>query len=220
MKRPLILVIAAIVVIGGYTLWSLNRTDDLGPSIGVAEAQDANIDTSGILEMSIGNPDAKVTVVEYASFTCPHCRSFHAGVFKELQRDYIATGKINFVYREVYFDRFGLWGGIVARCGGPDRYFGIANLLYEQQQDWTAGGDDAGIARNLRTIGKTAGLADEELNACFNDADKAQALVALFQKNAQVDEVNSTPTFIINGEKFSNMNFADFSAAIDAKLAE
>ena len=168
----------------------------------------------------MGNPDAKVTVTEYASFTCPHCRSFHASVLKDIKRDYIDTGLINFVYREVYFDKFGLWGGIVARCGGPDRYFGIANLLYEQQSDWIGDGEPGAIAARLRTIGKTAGLSDAELNACFNDGDKAKALVAVYQQNAEADGINTTPSFLINGEKFSNMNYADFSAAIDAKLAE
>jgi len=108
----------------------------------------------------------------------------------------------------------------VARCGGPDRYFAIANLLYERQQDWTAGGDPAAIAGRLRTIGKTAGLTDEQLNACFNDGDKAQAMVALYQNNAEADDVRSTPSFIINGENYSNMNYADFSAVIEEKLGE
>ena len=220
MKRPLILAIVGIAVIGAFAAWMWNKDADLGPTITVADALDPAIDTSSVLEMSLGNPDAKVTVIEYASFTCPHCRNFHATVMKALQENYIDTGKINFVYREVYFDRYGLWGGIVARCGGPDRYFGITNLLYEQQNQWTASKNATVIAGNLRTIGKTAGLTDEDLNACFNDGDKAAAMVALYQRNAEADDVNSTPTFIINGEKFGNMNYDDFAAVIEAKLAE
>ncbi|MEE9387107.1 MAG: DsbA family protein [Paracoccaceae bacterium] len=216
MNRIVVLAIAAVAVVGGYAYWS--STNSSTPAI--AAAQDASIDTSIVQEMSMGNPDAKVTVTEYASFTCPHCRSFHASVLKDIKRDYIDTGLINFVYREVYFDKFGLWGGIVARCGGPDRYFGIANLLYEQQSDWIGDGEPGAIAARLRTIGKTAGLSDAELNACFNDGDKAKALVAVYQQNAEADGINTTPSFLINGEKFSNMNYADFSAAIDAKLAE
>ncbi|MEE9429324.1 MAG: DsbA family protein [Paracoccaceae bacterium] len=220
MKSPIILAVVAVAAIGGYTFWPSNQSSIPSNGISAAVAQDADVDTSSILEMSMGDPDAKVTVVEYASFTCPHCRTFHSNVLKELKRDYIDTGKINFVYREVYFDRFGLWGGIVARCGGQERYFGIANLLYEQQSDWLGGGDPTEIAGNLRTVGKTAGLTDEELNACFNDGDKAKAMVALYQKNAAADSIRATPSFVINGELFSNMNYADFSAAIDAKLAE
>ncbi len=218
MKRMFVLALAAVAVIGGYAYWSAGNTGST--SFATASAQESDVNTSGILEMSMGNPDAKVTVMEYASFTCPHCKNFHASVLKDLKRDYIDTGKINFIYREVYFDRFGLWGGILARCGGPDRYFGIADQLYAQQSDWLADGDPARIVGNLRQIGKAAGLSDDELNACFNDGEKAQAMVALYQINAEADGINSTPSFVINGEKFSNMNYADFAAAIEEKLAE
>ncbi len=214
-----LLVLIAIIGIGGY--WYVNRPVSQGPGLATATEQSAeDIDTSIVQEMTLGNPDADVAVIEYASFTCPHCQSFHQQVFGQLKAEYIETGKINFVYREVYFDRFGLWAGIVARCGGADRYFGIADLIYRQQSEWTAGGDPATLAANLRKIGKTAGLTDEQLDACFADGDKAQAMVALYQQNAQADNVQSTPTFVINGEKFSNMNYDDFAAVLDKKLAE
>ncbi len=213
------LVLIAVVGIGG--LLFINQLPSQGPSLSVGTEQSADdIDTSIVQEMSLGSPQANVTVIEYASFTCSHCRNFHEEVFGRLKVDYIDTGKINFLYREVYFDRFGLWAGIVARCGGADRYFGIANLIYRRQSEWTAGGDPATITANLRTIGKTAGLTEEQLDACFADADKAQAMVALYQQNAQADDVQSTPTFVINGEKFSNMNYDEFTAVLDEKLAE
>jgi protein-disulfide isomerase len=159
-----------------------------------------------------------VTVIEYASFTCPHCRAFHQGPFKELKANYIDTGKINFIYREVYFDRFGLWAGMLARCAGPDRYFGMAEMLYETQQEWIGNGDPATIAENLRRMGRTAGMTDDEVNACLQDGDMARALVAVYQQNAEADAVDSTPTFLINGEKYSNMSYEDFSAILDEKL--
>lgn len=220
MNRSLAIVLAVIVAFGGGGLWYSNQSPEPGPLLAAANAQDADIDTSGVLEMSIGNPDAKVTVIEYASFTCPHCKNFHANVLGELEKNYIDTGKINFVFREVYFDRFGLWAGIVARCGGPERYFGIADLLFEQQKEWSAGGDPAQIAANLRTIGKTAGITDEQLDICMNDRENAQAMVLVYHQNSTVDEVRSTPSFVINGEKYSNMNYADFAAVIEEKLAE
>ena len=116
-----ILAVAVVAVIGafGVFLWLGSQPQAPGVTLGAVNAQEAgDIDTSGVLEMSMGNPDADVTVIEYASFTCPHCRSFHEGAFKDLKKDYIDTGKINFIYREVYFDRFGLWAGMLARCGG------------------------------------------------------------------------------------------------------
>jgi len=189
--------------------------------IAPAQAQDetAAADAPEIAEMALGPEDAGVTVMEYASFTCPHCANFHKGPFKELKADYIDTGKVRFVYRDVYFDRFGLWASMVARCGGGDKFFGITDMLYEKQREWTQG-DPATIADNLRRIGKLAGIEPDAVEACLNDRDKAQALVGWYQANAEAHDVNATPTLIINDQKYSNMAYDELSAIIDEKLAE
>lgn len=176
-------------------------------------------DTSQVTEMTMGPEDAPVTVVEYASFTCPHCATFHAGPLKQLKSDYIDEGKVQFVYRDVFFDRYGLWASMVARCGGEDKFFGITDMIYQQQRDWTQG-EPTEIADNLRRIGRVAGLESETLDACLNDEDKARALVAWYQQNAEADEVQSTPTLIINGEKHANMSYNQLKGIIDAQLAE
>jgi protein-disulfide isomerase len=186
---------------------------------GPVVAQEAAPDTSQIVEMTMGPEDAKVTIVEYASFTCPHCANFHKGPLKQLKADYIDTGKVHFVYRDVYFDRFGLWASMVARCGGPEKFFGIADMLYEQQREWTQGEPPA-IADNLRRIGKVAGLEPDAVEACLNDTDNAKALVAWYQQNAEADAVESTPTLVINEQKYSNMAYDDLKAIIEEKLAE
>ncbi|SEN43552.1 Thioredoxin [Roseovarius tolerans] len=184
---------------------------------GPVQAQDA--DTSQVTEMTMGPADAKVKIIEYASFTCPHCASFHNGPLKELKADYIETDKVHFIYRDVYFDRFGLWASIVARCGGEEKFFGISDMLYEQQREWT-NGQPAEIAENLRRIGKVAGIEPDALDACLNDEAKAKALVAWYQENAEAHEVNSTPTLIINEQKYSNMAYDELKGIIDEKLAE
>ena len=190
---------------------------------GAAFAQSADAaeepGSAEIVEMTLGDPDAPVTVIEYASFTCPHCATFHKTVFKELKENFIDTGKVQFVHREVYFDRFGLWAGMVARCGGPERYFGITDIVYDTQSEWTSGGDPATVVGNLRRIGKTAGLTDAELDACLSDGEKAQALVAWYQENASADGIQGTPSFIINGEQHSNMGYDAFAEILDEKLA-
>jgi protein-disulfide isomerase len=173
-----------------------------------------------VWEIALGPADAKVTLTEYASYTCPHCATFHATVFKDLKRDYIDTGKIRFVYREVYFDRYGLWAAMVARCGGEMRYFGIQDMLYAQQREWSGAGDPVLIVEALRKIGLTAGLTKEQLDACLSDGAMAEALVARFQKDAEADGIDSTPSLVINGEKFGNMAYADLKAILDKKLAE
>jgi len=180
----------------------------------------ASAQESEIPDMIQGDADAKVEIIEYASYTCPHCASFHAGLYKDLKKDYIETGKVKFIYREVYFDRFGLWASMIARCAGPDRFFGMTDLIYKEQSLWSRAGDPAAIVVELRKIGLKGGLDNDTLDACLEDADNAQALVAWYQENAERDNIRSTPSFLINGEPYSNMNYADFSAIIDEKLAE
>jgi len=175
---------------------------------------------AGGLWYTQGNPDAPVEVIEYASYTCPHCAAFHSNQYQQLKENYIDTDQIRFVYREVYFDQPGLWASMIARCGGELRFFGLSNLFYEQQQSWARAGDGAAIAEQLRNIGRVAGLTDEELDACMSDGDKAQELMSWYQTNAEADEVTSTPSFIINGEKYANMNYEDFAAVLDEKLEE
>ena len=220
MKRLLTLgLLAALFAAGGA--WMLTRpAADTGVSAlpgGSAIAQDADVDTSGIVEMTLGEADAPVEVMEYASFTCPHCARFHADQYPQLKEQYIDTGLVRFVYRDVYFDRFGLWAAMVARCE-PDRFFPIADVIYATQREWTEGGDPAQIAERLRRIGLTSGIDVETLDACFSDGDKAAALVAWFQENAERDDVTSTPTLFIDGEAHSNMSFEDLAALIDARL--
>ena len=169
--------------------------------------------------MVMGAPDAPVEIIEYASFTCPHCATFHADVLPQLKADYIDTGKVRLVYREVYFDRFGLWASMIARCGGEDRYFGIANLFYEKQREWTASGDPVIIIEELRKLAKISGMTDEGLDVCLSDADKAQRLVGWYQENAERDDVRSTPSFVIDGVNNANIPYARFQEIIDAKVA-
>ncbi|MDH3263488.1 MAG: DsbA family protein, partial [Paracoccaceae bacterium] len=126
-RRTVVSGLALMAAAAGAGLW-LTRAPE-APLPFAAEAQaTGEVDKSRVMEMTLGSPDAKVEVVEYASFTCPHCRNFHQNVFGQIKANYIDIGKIRFVYREVYFDRFGLWAGMVARCGGGQRYFGIAEL--------------------------------------------------------------------------------------------
>lgn len=229
MNKILPIAALSLAIVGGGA-WFLTQPG-AGPGStellpGAASAQAAGdaaateIDTSTIEEMALGAEDAPVEVIEYASFTCPHCATFHTNTYPQLKADYVDTGKVRFIYREVYFDRPGLWASMVARCGGQERFFGISEMLYDQQSDWVSGGDPAQIAQNLRRIGKTAGLEEAELEACLSDATKAQTLVAWFEENAAEDEITSTPTFIIDGEKHSNMSYADMQAILDEKLGE
>ncbi len=171
-------------------------------------------------DFSLGSPDAPVKIVEYASFTCPHCAHFHETVFKTLKTDYIDTGKVQFTLREVYFDRYGLWAAMVARCGGDMRYFGIHDMLFSQQQDWAASQDPTEVVGKLKTIGLTAGLDQAALDTCLNDQAQAEALIKQFETNMAADGVKGTPTIFVNGTNVGNPGYDDLKAAIEAELAK
>jgi protein-disulfide isomerase len=223
---PKLLMIAIVVIAGAAGVFFANNNsqsasnDAASALLGAANAQTAaeDVDISGIVEMVQGNPDAAVEIIEYASYTCPHCGAFHTGPYKQLKADYIDTGKIKFVYREVYFDRYGLWASAIARCGGPDKFFGISDMLYKEQQLWSRAGDPAAIIGELRKIGLLAGLENEQLETCLQDADKLQSLVAWYQINADRDGIRSTPSFLINGQLHSNMSYTDMAEIIEAEL--
>ena len=186
--------------------------------VSAAYAQDADIDTSTVLEMSVGDPNAPITLIEYASYTCPHCANFHKGAYQQIKENYIDTGKVRLIYREVYFDRYGLWASMVARCGGAEKFFGISDIIYDTQSEWTRAGGPAEIAGELRKIGLLAGLDKDTLEACLSDADKAQTLVAWYQENAEADGVTGTPSFILNGRKVSNQSYAELARMFDEEL--
>ena len=217
-RRTFLATGGAFAVLGGAFALNLSSPQN-GLLVGMAGAQTAAGDPAAIPDMVIGAADAPVKITEYASFTCPHCANFHDTVWPQLKAEYIDTGKVQFTYREVYFDRFGLWASMVARCGGEMRYFGVADMIYDKQKDWTASGDPATIAEALKTLGKTAGLTSDMVDACMNDATQAQNLVAWYEANAKADDITSTPSFLIDGKKYSNMSFEDMKAIIDTALA-
>lgn len=209
------LIAAAVFFQGGR---NADSTSMLPPM--AAEAQTTGEALPVIEDMVLGQADAPVTVIEYGGYTCPHCASFHAAAFARLKAEYIDTGKVRFVFREVYFDRYGLWAAMIARCGGATRYFGIHSMLYDRQADWAVGEDANAVVQNLRQIGKAAGMDDAQIDACMKDADKAQAMIAAFKANMAADGVEGTPTLFINGTKHGNMDWSELKSLLDTELAK
>jgi protein-disulfide isomerase len=181
------------------------------PSIGFAQARE-------VAEMTMGDPNAPVTLVEYAMFTCPHCAAFHAEVFPQIKANFIDTGKVRLVFREVYFNKPSLWAAMIARCAPADRYFAIVDVLFETQEDWVGVRDSEAMLEKLYGIGRQAGLTDAEMDACMRDREFAEALVAEYQENAAADAIDATPTFLIDGRKEQNMSYEEFEAKLNAAL--
>ena len=215
MNKLLVPAIAVVAALGAGGWWYSTQSN----SPALMEAV-ASVGTTEMhpLDMPLGNPDAAVVVVEYSSLTCPHCANFNAGPFQQIKENFIDTGQILYLKREVYFDRFGLWAAMVARCGGEGRYHGMLDLIYQTQGTWLASSDPMEVANNLRRLGRQAGMNDDQINACLEDADKALELTEFYQKNAETYGIRSTPSFVIDGQLFSNMPYAEFERILNDAL--
>ncbi|HEU0222367.1 MAG TPA: DsbA family protein [Paracoccaceae bacterium] len=171
-----------------------------------------------LAEIVLGTAEAPVELIEYASFTCPHCARFHGEVLPRLREIYVDQGKLRIVFRSVFRNRYDLWATMVARCGETERIQGLIAEIFRAQPSWTQGADDAAIAANLQRIGILAAIPQEKLAACMGDQAFANALVKNFMDDPLQKQVEGTPTFFINGEKYGNMAYEEFARVIDAAL--
>ena len=163
----------------------------------------------------LGNDDAPVTIVEYASMTCPHCAHFHATTLPELKTKYIDTGKARLIFREFPFDPRAEAGFMLARCSN-DNYFPMIDVLFKQQQNW-ASVENAKDA--LLQISKLAGFSQESFEACLTDQKLLEDVRAVQKRGADEFKVDSTPTFFINGNTYKGaLTIAEMSAIIDGML--
>ena len=187
--------------------------------LGFAYAADPAKVESKYIEMSKGNDDAPVVFVEYASLTCPACAAFHSDVYPQLNKEYIETGKVKFIHREIYFDKAGLWAALTARCSNVvNRYFGMLELLYSEQAIWSRYESSDKIVDALLKISAKSGIEKAKAISCLEDQEKALDLVNEFQFYVNKDAIESTPTFIINGKKYANRPYDELKKIIDKEL--
>jgi protein-disulfide isomerase len=151
-------------------------------------------------DMVLGSTDAKVTITEFASMTCPHCAAFNAETFPKIKSAYIDTGKVRYIFREFPLDIKAAAGSMLARCIAKDdapKYFAVTDLLFRQQNDWVV----KNTTETLTRIGKQAGLSQQEVEDCLKNQALLDKIAADQKYAADVLKVDSTPTFFINGEK-------------------
>jgi protein-disulfide isomerase len=203
------------IVFGSFTY--LLVPNGVGLEVEAATSDSSSNIEIDLEEMILGDVNAPVTIVEYASFTCPHCKDFHLQSFLKLKKEYINTGKVKFIFREVYFDKYGLWAGMVARCGGSKSYFGLVDMIFEKQSEWVTW-EVAEVVDKLKRIGKISGLTNEDLDVCLQDTANARALVEEYRVNSVEDNIQSTPSFVINGKLHSNMDYNDLVDIINKEL--
>ena len=148
-------------------------------------------------EMSLGDANAPITVIEYASMTCPHCAHFSMTTFPELKKRYIDTGKVRFIFREFPLDRLALAGFVLARCVSPDKYFPVIETLFAQQRDWVV----QKPLQPLLAIFKQVGMNEQTFNSCLDNQQLAEGIDKVRSQAAEKFGVNSTPTFFVNGKR-------------------
>jgi protein-disulfide isomerase len=166
-------------------------------------------------DMSLGSPQAKVQVIEYASASCPHCAQWNAEVFPIFRAKYVDTGKVRYTLREFLTDpeAIAAAGFMVARCAGKDRYFPVLDAVFKGQDEMVATKDVRGVL--ARIAAGPGGLTPTQLDACMRDTAAEKALEARVDRHEHVDKIESTPTFIINGKRTEGeMTLPELDAAI------
>ncbi|TCL75965.1 protein-disulfide isomerase [Rhizobium sp. BK251] len=175
-------------------------------------------------DMALGKADAPVKIIEYMSMTCPHCAHFHNTTFDEIKKKYVDTGKVQFIIREFPFDPRAAAAFMLARCNPAkpselstaDTYFPMVSMLFKQQQTWAAA-DDGRAA--LLQMSKLAGFTQESFEACLTNQKLLDDVNATRERGAKEFGVNATPTFLINGKRYSgDMTVETMSALIDSLL--
>ena len=166
-------------------------------------------------DRSLGKDDAPVTIVEYASMTCPHCAHFHETTYPELKKRYIDTGKVRFIFREFPLDPLAAGASMLARCADKDKFFPIIETLFQLQRQWAV---EKPIPP-LLAIAKQAGFTEQSFNACLSDQKMLDAMQAEQKRATDKFKVSSTPTLFINGKmQKGGVSIEDLAKVIDPLL--
>ena len=168
-------------------------------------------------DLALGDPDAPVTVIEFFSLTCPACRRFHMNIYNRLKPDYVDAGKVRFVARDFPLNAPALQAAVLAHCAGRDRYFAFVDVLFHTFDDWAGSG---AYTEKLAQIGELGGVSRDRFDACLADSDLENSIFQSIASAQAEYEVDSTPTVIVNGEKYEGrMTFEAFAAHIDRLIS-
>ena len=192
------------------------------PAGGSAPASDAELQTELAKpgpdgDIVLGSDKAPVTVIEYASMTCPHCAHFSETGFPELKKRYIDTGKVRFIFREFPLDALAAAGFMLARCAGKDKFMPIVETLFAKQADWVV----QQPIEPLKAIAKQFGFTEDSFNQCLANQKVLDNIQAVRDRASQKIGVNSTPTFFVNGKKLQgDVSIDTMAKEIDPYLKE
>ena len=168
-------------------------------------------------DIMIGSDKAPVTIIEYASMTCPHCAHFEETTLPELKKRYIDTGKVRYVMREFPLDALAAAGFMLARCAGPDKYETVVETLFAKQPDWVT----QKPIEPLMAIAKQFGFTEDSFNACLANQKVLEDIQAVRDHAVSKLGVNSTPTFFVNGKRLvGDVSIEQLAKEIDPYLKE
>lgn len=167
------------------------------PGIPAARAENGDVHEQ---DRILGDAGAPVTIIEYSSLTCPHCASFHTGTLPKIKSDWIDTGKARLVYRHFPLDGVALRAAAVANCLEGPRHFTFLDALFKNQQRWSRAEDPIAALGNMA---KLAGMDDATFQSCVENDAEMEQILAYAREGAAAFDVQSTPTFVINGRKVS-----------------
>jgi protein-disulfide isomerase len=154
--------------------------------------------TVGPDDRILGQPDAPVTIIEYASLTCPHCAAFEREILPKIKTEWIDTGKAKLVFRDFPLDGSAVRAAMLARCAAPDKFYGFIDVLFNSQDSWARGTDPT---TGLERIAKLGGMSEDQFQTCMKDNAMQDKILASRLAGEKEYQIESTPTFFINGAK-------------------
>jgi protein-disulfide isomerase len=216
-RREFALGTGAIAFIGVGAAVGFSVADSNHPVLAQSAMQAELMKPGPLGDMSLGDEKAPVTIIEYASMTCPHCANFHETTYPELKKKYIETGKVRFIFREFPLDQLAAAAFMLARCGGKERYFPMVETLFQQQRTWAV----QRPLQPLMAIGKQAGLSEAGFNECLKNQQVLDGIEDVRKHAAEKLTVQSTPTFFVNGKQLRGAaTLAEFEKEMAPYLKE
>ncbi len=217
------LAVLVVVVIGGAWWYTSERPLPAAAVSSLATTAPASLAGAPALAQEatttsddriLGKPDAPITIIEYASLTCPHCAAFEAETLPKLKQEWIDTGKAKLIFRDFPLDALALKGATLARCAPPERFYGFIDVLFRQQEVWARAADPQAA---LGRIAKLGGMSEEQFQACMKDDAAQNKILAMRMAGEKDYKVESTPTFFINGKKLvGSLPYETFADALKA----
>jgi protein-disulfide isomerase len=216
-RREFALGTGAIAFIGVGAAVGFSIADSNHPVLAQSAMQAELMKPGPLGDMSLGDEKAPVTIIEYASMTCPHCANFHEVTYPELKKKYIDTGKVRFIFREFPLDQLAAAAFMLARCGGKERYFPMIETLFQQQRTWAV----QRPLQPLMAIGKQAGLSEAGFNECLKNQQVLDGIEDVRKRATEKLNVQSTPTFFVNGKQLrGSATLAEFEKEMAPYLKE